>query len=65
MQYYVSYTEDCTPKVKVFESELEMLRFTTKLLIEGYGNDGTYVDFAFTGDIVLKGDIFKLEKNNG
>lgn len=61
MNYYVSYTENCSMKLKKFSSKSRMQDFVIDFLMNRCNNGDSYIDFIFSGDIIKIKDYIKLE----
>lgn len=58
---YLYYVESCTPKIKEFNNKNDLYKFTAEFGCTIYDNPDNWIEFAFAGDVFLKGDKYTLE----
>ena len=54
MKYYVRYVESCTPRLKVFDTEHERIRFIIEFEED---RDDNWIDLVFNGEVIYDSEI--------
>lgn len=59
MKYHLHYVENCSPKLKSFETRVQLDKFIKKIEAKEVENEDTYVDFAIIGKLDLFDNYYK------